>query len=271
MPSARSPSHAGSDFEALPIQQAEEIVQCLEPGTTVVAIDEAQFFDSASSRTWFKTGRPGMRVIVAGLDIDFRGEPFGPIPVLMALAERVDKLQAICMVCGESASRTQRLVNGEPADYHDPVVIVGAAEIYEARCRKHHEVAKEVKMQDYHEFLAEVLVTEEQIQKRVVELGAQISRDYQGKELILVCILRGGVLFLTDLMRQITVPHMLDFMSVSSYGVGARRSSGQSRINLDVRTDLRQPACAAGGRYCRQRLHHQGRDRIAQGAPGRRA
>lgn len=94
-------------------------------------------------------------------------------------------------------------------------------------------------MQDYHEFLTEVLVTEEQIQKRVVELGAQISRDYQGKELILVCILRGGVLFLADLMRQITVPHMLDFMSVSSYGVGARRSRGQSRINLDVRTDLR--------------------------------
>ncbi len=94
-------------------------------------------------------------------------------------------------------------------------------------------------MQDYHEFLTEVLVTEEQIQKRVVELGEQISRDYQGKELILVCILRGGVLFLADLMRQITVPHMLDFMSVSSYGVGARRSRGQSRINLDVRTDLR--------------------------------
>jgi len=93
-------------------------------------------------------------------------------------------------------------------------------------------------MQDYHEFLAEVLLTEEQIQKRVAELGVQISRDYQGKELILVCILRGGVLFLTDLMRQITVPHMLDFMSVSSYGVGARRSRGQTRINLDVRTDL---------------------------------
>ena len=94
-------------------------------------------------------------------------------------------------------------------------------------------------MQDYRDILAEILIDEITLQNRIRELGAQISRDYQGKELILVCILRGGVLFLSDLMRQITVPHMLDFMSVSSYGVGARRSRGQSRINLDVRTDLR--------------------------------
>lgn len=93
-------------------------------------------------------------------------------------------------------------------------------------------------MQDYHDFLQEVLVSEEQIKQRVKELGAQISRDYAGQDLILVCILRGGVLFLTDLMRQITVPHMVEFMAVTSYGVGARRSSGQSRITLDVNTDL---------------------------------
>ena len=93
-------------------------------------------------------------------------------------------------------------------------------------------------MQDYHEFLQEVLVNEEQIKQRVAELGAEISRDYAGQDLILVCILRGGVLFLTDLMRQITVPHMVEFMAVTSYGVGARRSSGQSRITLDVNTDL---------------------------------
>jgi thymidine kinase len=84
-----------------------------------------------------------VRVIVAGLDTDFRGEPFGCMPNLMAIAERVDKLHAICMVCGEAASRTQRLVNGSPAHYHDPVVIVGAAELYEARCRKHHVVPKD--------------------------------------------------------------------------------------------------------------------------------
>ncbi len=133
-------SHAGSAFEALPIRQAEEIVQRLEPGTTVVAIDEAQFFDAQILNVVEELAGRGMRVIVAGLDMDFRGEPFGPMPRLMAQAERVDKLQAICMVCGEGASRTQRLVNGVPANYHDPVVIVGAAEIYEARCRKHHEV-----------------------------------------------------------------------------------------------------------------------------------
>ena len=94
-------------------------------------------------------------------------------------------------------------------------------------------------MQDYHEFMQEVLISEEALQKRIAELGVEISRDYKGKELLLVCILRGGVMFLTDLMRNITVPHMVDFMSVSSYGVGARRSRGQSRITLDVNTDIR--------------------------------
>jgi thymidine kinase len=82
-------------------------------------------------------------VIVTGLDTDFRGEPFGKMPVLMARAEKVDKLRAICMVCGEEASRTQRLVNGKPAHYDDPIVVVGAQELYEARCRKHHEVPRD--------------------------------------------------------------------------------------------------------------------------------
>ncbi len=135
-------SHAGSDFEALPIRKAEEILENLEADVTVVAIDEAQFFDEAILSITDKLADSGIRVIVAGLDMDFRGEPFGPMPALMARAERVDKLQAICMVCGEPASRTQRLVNGRPARYDDPVVIVGAAEIYEARCRKHHEVPR---------------------------------------------------------------------------------------------------------------------------------
>lgn len=94
-------------------------------------------------------------------------------------------------------------------------------------------------MQDYHKFLDEILISEDEIQQRIRELGEQISQDYQGQELILVCILRGGVLFLTDLMRHISVPHTLEFMAVSSYGVGARQSSGQPRINLDVNTDIR--------------------------------
>jgi hypoxanthine phosphoribosyltransferase len=93
-------------------------------------------------------------------------------------------------------------------------------------------------MQDYHEFLSEVLIPEDELQKRIAELGAEISHDYEGKELLLVCILRGGVMFLSDLVRHISVPHMMDFMSVSSYGIGARRSRGQSRITLDINTDV---------------------------------
>ncbi len=80
---------------------------------------------------------------MAGLDTDFRGEPFGAMPVLIAQAELVDKLHAICMVCGEAATRTQRLINGRPAHYHDPVVVVGASEMYEARCRRHHDVPRD--------------------------------------------------------------------------------------------------------------------------------
>ncbi|RPI84574.1 MAG: thymidine kinase [Chloroflexi bacterium] len=136
-------SHAGSDFAAIPIKEANEIPCRLDPDTTVVAIDEAQFFDGEVISIAQHLANTGMRVIVAGLDTDFRGEPFGPMPVLMAQAEMVDKLHAICMICGEEASRTQRLVNGNPANYYDPVVIVGASELYEARCRKHHEVPRD--------------------------------------------------------------------------------------------------------------------------------
>jgi len=135
-------SHAGSDFAAIPIEKAAEIFERLDKQATVVAIDEAQFFDDEIIQVVEKLADQKIRVIVAGLDTDFRGEPFGPMPELMARAEHVEKLQAICMVCGEPASRTQRLVNGNPARFHDPVVIVGAAEMYEARCRTHHEVPR---------------------------------------------------------------------------------------------------------------------------------
>lgn len=94
-------------------------------------------------------------------------------------------------------------------------------------------------MQDYHDFLGEVLISSEELQKRIAELGAQISNDYSGKgDLLLVCILRGGVLFLTDLMRQISIPHVIEFMAVSSYGVGSRQASGQVRISLDLNIDI---------------------------------
>ena len=83
-----------------------------------------------------------MRVILAGLDMDFRGEPFGPMPLLMAEAEEVTKLQAICVVCGSPASRTQRLIDGQPAGYDDPVILVGGSESYEARCRHCNDVPR---------------------------------------------------------------------------------------------------------------------------------
>lgn len=133
-------SHAGSEFEATPIGTAGEIEKLLQDATTVVAIDEAQFFDDEICAIVQRLADRGLCVIVAGLDQDFRGEPFGPMPKLMALAERVDKLHAICMVCGGPASRTQRLIDGQPARYDDPVVVVGASELYEARCREHHDV-----------------------------------------------------------------------------------------------------------------------------------
>lgn len=135
-------SHAGADFDAIPVECARDIFSRLDADTTVVGVDEAQFFDEGILEVTSRLAERGIRVLVAGLDQDFRGEPFGPMPALMAMAEQVNKLQAICMVCGDMASRTQRLVNGQPARYDDPVVIVGASEMYEARCRQHHEVPR---------------------------------------------------------------------------------------------------------------------------------
>jgi len=139
----RVTSHAGMALDAIPVEKAADILNYLEADTTVVGIDEAQFIDPQIVEVVETLASRGVRVILAGLDMDFRGEPFGSMPILMARAERVDKLQAICMVCGEPASRTQRLVNGKPARYDDQVVIVGAAEMYEARCRSHHQVPRE--------------------------------------------------------------------------------------------------------------------------------
>jgi thymidine kinase len=135
-------SHNGLGVEAVPVQSAAEIEQLIRPETSVAAIDEVQFFGWEVTELCQKLADRGMRVIAAGLDMDFRGEPFGPMPVLMAQAERVDKLQAICVVCGNPASRTQRLINGQPAAYDDPIILVGGSESYEARCRKCHQVPR---------------------------------------------------------------------------------------------------------------------------------
>ena len=136
-------SHDGRVIDALPVATPAEIAAAIQPNTTVVAIDEVQFFDASIVPLVQSLAARGVRVICAGLDTDFRGEPFGSMPVLMAIAEEVMKLHAICTVCGETASRTQRLVNGEPARYDDPVILVGAQEVYEARCRQHHVVRRE--------------------------------------------------------------------------------------------------------------------------------
>lgn len=136
-------SHSGIDVDALPVENSLDVLKAIDLDTTVVGIDEVQFFDDGIIDVVEKLAEQGLRVIVTGLDMDFRGEPFGCMPQLMARAEKVEKLQAICMVCGGAASRTQRLVNGKPAHYNDPVVVVGAQEMYEARCRQHHEVPRD--------------------------------------------------------------------------------------------------------------------------------
>ncbi len=134
-------SHNGLHFEALPVNSANEIYDRIESETTVIAFDEVQFFDPAIVEVCETLAGQGKRVICAGLDMDFRGVPFGLMPELMARAEDVRKLHAICVVCGEEASRTQRLIDGNPAAIDDPVVLVGAAEVYEARCRQCHAIS----------------------------------------------------------------------------------------------------------------------------------
>ena len=135
-------SHDGDSFVARPVKNSDEIVRLLDRDTTVVGIDEVQFFDPGVITVAKRLVADGRRVICAGLDLDFRGEPFGPVPTLLALAERVDKLEAICVVCGEPATRTQRIVNGVPAFYDEPIIVIGAKEAYEARCRSCHEVPR---------------------------------------------------------------------------------------------------------------------------------
>jgi len=135
-------SHSGAHMNALAVQSAADVMQVINAETDVVAIDEVQFFDWAIADVANALADRGKRVILAGLDLDFRGEPFGPMPLLMAQAEELEKLHAICMVCGAPATRTQRLIDGRPASYEDPIILVGASEAYQARCRKHHEVPR---------------------------------------------------------------------------------------------------------------------------------
>lgn len=135
-------SHNGIGLEAEPVCEPQDILDKLQSDTTVVAIDEGQFFPETIVNVINQLADNGIRVIVSGLDTDFRGEPFGPMPHLLSIADEVQKLHAICMLCGEDATRTQRIINGQPADYDDPIIMVGASEAYEARCRDHHDVPR---------------------------------------------------------------------------------------------------------------------------------
>ncbi|MDO4940615.1 MAG: thymidine kinase [Erysipelotrichaceae bacterium] len=133
-------SHAGSSVESIVIEKPIEILDHVKETTEVVAIDEVQFFDESICAVADELADRGIRVMCAGLDTDFRGEPFGPMPKLMTQAEFCTKLSAVCNKCGAPATRTQRIINGKPANYYDPIVLVGAAESYEARCRHCHQV-----------------------------------------------------------------------------------------------------------------------------------
>ncbi len=136
----RISSHDGSELEAHPVSTSVQVAEQIHDDTQVVAIDEAQFLDDGIVSVANALADRGVRVIIAGTDMDFRGEPFGPIPLLLAIAERVDKLHAICVLCGDLATRNQRLIDGRPAPAEGPTIQVGGSESYEARCRRCHEV-----------------------------------------------------------------------------------------------------------------------------------
>ena len=135
-------SHDGRTVEAVPVDSSLQIAQNLRDDAHVIAIDEAQFLDAGIIPLVGTLAARGARVILAGTDTDFRGEPFGPMPQLMSVADLVDKLHAICVVCGGPASRNQRLLDGRPARYDSPTIMVGGRESYEARCRHCHELPR---------------------------------------------------------------------------------------------------------------------------------
>ena len=138
-------SHNLKKVDSIPVVDSKEIkeyISKLNNSPYAICIDEAQFFDKGLIDLIEDLADKGVRVIVAGLDLDFRGEPFGIMPDILARAEEITKLHAICQVCGDIASRTQRIINGKPAKYDDPIILVSAKEKYEARCRSCHEVPR---------------------------------------------------------------------------------------------------------------------------------
>ena len=141
-------SHDGGEREAYPVTSCKEglkkLIQLIDESIDVLGIDEIQFFPDQAVPILRNVMDSGKRVIVAGLDLDLRGEPFGIVPELMALADDVAKLRAICMTCGNDANFTQRLINGKPAHYDDETILVGGEECYEARCRQCYRIDKKI-------------------------------------------------------------------------------------------------------------------------------
>ena len=136
-------THNGNSYESVNIDKAEQIYDyIIDKKYDIIGIDEVQFFDEKIVEVINKLADDGIRVIVAGLDMDFKAAPFHPMPEIMAVSEMVTKLHAVCNKCGKEASRSQRLIDGEPARYDDPIVVIGASESYEARCRHCHEIKR---------------------------------------------------------------------------------------------------------------------------------
>lgn len=134
-------SRNGLWLDAITVKSSRDILNHISPKDEVIAIDEIQFFDEEIVSVVRKLAEQGKRVIASGLDLDFKGEPFGPMPQLLCIADKVDKLTAVCMKCGsDRATRTQRLVNGFPADKSSPLIMIGGDETYEARCLKCYEL-----------------------------------------------------------------------------------------------------------------------------------
>lgn len=139
----RVSTHNGNSYDSISIEKSSDILNFVkDTNYDIIGIDEIQFFDNDIVKIINKLADDGIRVIVAGLDMDFKAEPFHPMPEIMAISEMVTKLHAVCNKCGKEASRSQRLINGKPAKYDNPIVVIGASESYEARCRHCHEIER---------------------------------------------------------------------------------------------------------------------------------
>lgn len=139
----RVSTHNGNSYDSISIEKSSDILNFVKDTKyDIIGIDEIQFFDNDIVKIINKLADDGIRVLVAGLDMDFKAEPFHPMPEIMAISEMVTKLHAVCNKCGKEASRSQRLINGKPAKYDDPIVVIGASESYEARCRHCHKIER---------------------------------------------------------------------------------------------------------------------------------